>query len=102
MSLPRQERMTPKELLKWTKDQYDRLQEISPIIPRELIEKFKKDFDKPEYANISRPEEANGLEQIIIYGTETLVSPKPPFKLNPISPKPEPPATTDAVVETAS
>lgn len=102
MSLPRQERMTPKELLKWTKDQYDRLQEISPIIPRDLIEKFKKDFDKPEYANISRPEEANGLEQIIIYGTETLVSPKLPFKLNPISPKPEPPATTDAVVETAS
>jgi len=101
MSLPRQERMTPKELLKWTKDQYDRLQEISPIIPRDLIEKFKKDFDKPEYANISRPEEANGLEQIIIYGTETMQSPTP-FKLNPVSPKPVPPATTDAVVEATS
>lgn len=101
MSLPRSERMTPKELLKWTKDQYDRLQEISPIIPRDLIEKFKKDFDKPEYANISRPEEANGLEQIIIYGTETIQSPT--FKLNPTSPKPVPPLpTTDTPVEVAS
>jgi len=104
MSLPRKERMTPKELLKWTKDQYDRLQEISPIIPRELIEKFKKDFDKPEYKNISRPEEANGLEQIIIYGTETLQSPIPipsPFKLNPL-PQPEPPATTGTGVVEAT
>lgn len=98
MSLPRSERMTPKELLKWTKDQYDRLQEISPIIPRDLIEKFKKDFDKPEYANISRPEEANGLEQIIIYGTETIQSPT--FKLT--SPKPVPPTPIDAPVEVAS
>jgi hypothetical protein len=96
MSLPRQERMTPKELLKWTKDQYDRLQEISPIIPRDLIEKFKKDFDKPEYANISKPEEANGLEHIVIYGTETIQSPT--FKLNPVSPKePVPPATLGSV-----
>jgi hypothetical protein len=104
MSLPRKERMTPKELLKWTKDQYDRLQEISPIIPRELIEKFKKEFDKPEYKNISRPEEANGLEQIIIYGTETLQSPIPipsPFKLNPL-PQPEPPATTGTGVVEAT
>jgi len=62
-----------------------------------LIEKFKKEFDKPEYKNISRPEEANGLEQIIIYGTETLQSPTPaPFKLNPL-PQPEPPATTGSV-----
>jgi hypothetical protein len=106
MSLPRNERMTPKELLKWTKDQYDRLQEISPIIPRELIEKFKKDFDKPEYNHISRPEEANGLEQIIIYGTETAVTsplPMPPaFRLNPL-PNPIPPATTGTgEVESAS
>lgn len=98
MSLPRQERMTPKELLKWTKDQYDRLQEISPIIPKELIAQFKKEFDKPQYANISRPEEANGLEQIIIYGTESLQTPT--FKLNPISPKPQPPAPDGEVQPT--
>lgn len=81
MSLPRQERMTPKELLKWTKDQYDRLQEVSPIVPKQLILQFKKDFDKPQYSGISRPEEANGLEHIVIYGTE---HPATPFTLNPI------------------
>lgn len=87
MSLPRQERMTPKELLKWTKDQYDRLQEISPIIPKGLITQFKKEFDKPQYANISRPEEANGLEHIVIYGTE---HPQTPFILNPMLQPKEP------------
>jgi len=70
MSLPRQERMSPKDLLKWTKDQYDRLQEISPIIPRDLIEKFKREFGKPEYADVSKPEETNGLEHIVVYGNE--------------------------------
>ena len=96
MSLPRQERMTPKELLKWTKDQYDRLQEISPIIPRDLIEKFKKEFNKPEYANISKPEETNGLEHIIIYGSENPMTPA--FHLN--SPKPIPPTTAGGVEAT--
>ena len=98
MSLPRQERMTPKELLKYTKDYYDRLQEISPIIPRELIEKFKKEFNKPEYANISKPEETNGLEHIVIYGSENPMTPA----FNISSPKPIPPAPIDIPVETTS
>ena len=79
LSLPRQERMTPKEILKSTKDQYDRLQEISPIIPIGLIREFKKEFDKPEYRDISKPEETNGLEAIMIYGkTETFTNPLHP------------------------
>jgi hypothetical protein len=98
MSLPRQERMTPKELLKWTKDQYDRLQEISPIIPQELITRFKKEFDKPQYANVSRPEEANGLEHIVIYGTENPMTPA--FHLNspPSKEPPPPPASVESAV----
>lgn len=65
MSLPREERMTPHELLKYTKDYYDRLQEISPLIPPVIISEFKKKFDKE--TDISKPEEANGLEKIVIY-----------------------------------
>jgi hypothetical protein len=65
MSLPREERMTPQELLKYTKDYYDRLQEISPLVPPEIIYEFKKKFEKEK--DISKPEEANGLEKIIIY-----------------------------------
>jgi hypothetical protein len=45
MSLPREERMTPADLLKHTKDQYDRLQEVSPLIPPEVIAVFKQRSD---------------------------------------------------------
>lgn len=65
MSLPRHERMTPSDLLKQTKDTYDRLQEISPMVPPEIIRDFRKKYDK--YPDISKPEEANGLEKIEVY-----------------------------------
>jgi len=65
MALPREERMTPTDLLKLTRDTYDRLQEISPLIPPEVLRMFKKKFEKEK--DISKPEEANGLEHIVIY-----------------------------------
>lgn len=67
MSLPREERMTPKDLLKHSKDQYDRLQEISPLVPPEVISEFRERFKDPRYDGISRPEESNGLEKIEVY-----------------------------------
>ena len=83
MSLPRDERMTPKELLRHTKDAYDRLQEIQPILPPEIISEFKKEFNKPEYKDITKPEEANGLEKIVVYHEPTsfLSSPNPIYRL---------------------
>lgn len=65
MALPREERMSPHDLLKYVKDQYDRLAEISPLVPSAIIHKFQKRFKK--YTDISKPEEANGLEKITIY-----------------------------------
>lgn len=65
MTLPRDERMTPHDLLKYVKDQYDRLAEISPMVPVEVISRFKREFKK--YSDISKPEEANGLEKITVY-----------------------------------
>ena len=65
MSLPRDERKQPHDLLKDTKDSYDRLQEISPLIPSDVIEHFKHNFAKDK--DISKPEEANGLEKITVY-----------------------------------
>lgn len=67
MSLPRDQRMTPSELLKYTKETFDRLKETSPILPPEIIKSFKKQYNKPEYNDITKPEEANGLERIVIY-----------------------------------
>lgn len=65
LSLPRDERMSPNDFLKYVKDQYDRLQEISPLIPPEIIREFQKKFANEK--DISKPEEANGLEKITVY-----------------------------------
>jgi hypothetical protein len=65
MGLPRNERMPPSDLLKQTKETYDRLQEISPLIPAQIIKEFQARYDK--YKEISKPSEANGLEKIEVY-----------------------------------
>jgi hypothetical protein len=65
MALPRDERMSPHDLLKYVKDQYDRLAEISPLVPTTIIHKFQRRFKK--YTDISKPEETNGLEKITVY-----------------------------------
>lgn len=65
LSLPRDERMLPHDLLKYVKDQYDRLQEISPLLPSSVISEFQRKFAHEK--DISKPEEANGLEKITVY-----------------------------------
>lgn len=71
LALPRDERMQPNDFLKYVKDQYDRLQEISPLLPPEVIIEFQKKFEKE--TEISKPEEANGLEKITVFrGTENI------------------------------
>ena len=67
LRLPREERMQPNDFLKYVKDQYDRLSEISPLLPTEVVREFQSKFNKPEYKTISKPEEANGLEHIQVY-----------------------------------
>lgn len=65
MSLPRGERLPPSDLLKQTKDTYDRLQEISPLLPAPILREFRRKYDKE--TDISKPEEANGLERVVVY-----------------------------------
>lgn len=65
LALPREERMNPHDFLKYVKDQYDRLQEISPIVPKGVIREFQRKFKNE--TEISKPEEANGLEKISVY-----------------------------------
>lgn len=65
LSLPRIERMSPHDLLKYVKDQYDRLAEISPMVPEIVIREFQHKFKNQK--DISKPEEANGLHKIDIY-----------------------------------
>ena len=65
LSLPRIERMSPHDLLKYVKDQYDRLAEISPMVPEIIIHEFQRKFRNQK--DVSKPEEANGLHKIDIY-----------------------------------
>jgi len=80
MSLPREERMRPAELLKYSKEQYDRLAEVAPLLPPQVIAAFKARFDTGEYADLSKPEAANGLEAIVVYqspGLSAMAAPAP-------------------------
>ena len=67
MALPRNQRMSPNDLLKKVKDDYDRLAEISPLIPDKVINDFKAKFSDVKYTEISKPEETNGLEKITVF-----------------------------------
>ena len=71
LALPREERTLPNDFLKYVRDQYDRLQEISPMLPTQVIDEFQKKFANEK--EISKPEEANGLEKITVFrGDENL------------------------------
>lgn len=65
LRLPREQRMQPGDFLKYVKDQYDRLAELSPMIPSSITHSFAKQMEK--YRDISKPEETNGLNKIEIF-----------------------------------
>ena len=64
LSLPREQRIRCNDLMKIIRENYERLQEISPLIPQSIIEEFKKTFKNYD---VSKPSETNGLEPITIY-----------------------------------
>jgi hypothetical protein len=64
LSLPRCERMTAPDILKYVKHEYDRLSEISPLVPVKIIETFRQRFAS---VDVAKPEECNGLHHIHIH-----------------------------------
>ena len=71
LSLPRNERMSAGDLLKVSRESYERLQEVSNLIPDSIIKSFKKKFKSYD---VAKPSEANGLEAIHIYKEKTIKS----------------------------
>lgn len=71
MSLPRAERISPTELLKFTQNEYNRLNETSALLPPSVIDTFKSRFGKLQ--TISLPSEVNGLHPVAIYGDENSI-----------------------------
>lgn len=69
LGLKQDERPHINDFIKFITDEYNRLSEISPIIDKELLNKFKNKFK--DYKNIvSFPQELNGLNKITIYSDE--------------------------------
>lgn len=64
LSLPRQQRTKIEDFLKIIKQDLERLKEISPLIPDEVINKYKLYFNVDDYKDVSKPEICNGLSKI--------------------------------------
>lgn len=79
LHLPRESRTSPTDLIKFVKHEYDRLSELSPLVPSEIIQMFKTQFSGPKYKDLQKPEETNGLHTIQIYNEkyEEILQPAP-------------------------
>lgn len=64
LGLPREQRILPKDLLKIVIENFERLNEISNLIPETISSSFRNKYKKEK---IKRPEIVNGLEEIEIY-----------------------------------
>jgi hypothetical protein len=64
LALPRDQRIHANTMLKLVRSDYDRLAEVSPMLPKESLEFFDSKFKK---YTISKPPEVNGLEPVKIY-----------------------------------
>ncbi len=69
LGLPRESRIRPKDLLKLVNDNYERLNELSPLVDKKSITTFRGKYKK---STIERPPIVNGLEEIGIYKDEEL------------------------------
>lgn len=67
LSLPRLERISPQDLLKFCSNEQNRLLELSPLIPPQVVDLFKKRFSDAKYEKIAKPSESNGLEEVEVY-----------------------------------
>ena len=70
LSIPRAQRISASELLKFVKEEVDRLNEISPQLPQAIIETFKKEFKETRTAV---PEILNGLDPVVVVQEKPIV-----------------------------
>ena len=69
LTLPKSERIGAKDILKITKDQIERLMEISPAIPNEIVKLYKQTFPELGLDDINRvaqPEIISGVQKVIV------------------------------------
>jgi len=64
LSLPTKERIQAKDILKITREQIERLMEISPSIPKFILKTYKENFG--QFKDIAHPEIISGLKKVFI------------------------------------
>jgi len=84
MALPRDQRMPPKQLLRYIKDDLKRLMETIPRVPESIIEIYKKEII-PHSGDVSHPDITNGIHRVEMFvpkgttiPTQTLETPMSP------------------------
>jgi hypothetical protein len=65
LTLPPSDRVNPKDFIKTTRIQYDKLVETAQIIPSSIVNNFNRIF---KHVQISKPEVCNGIHKVIPYG----------------------------------
>ena len=68
LSLPKSERIQARDILKLTREQIERLLEISPAVPHSIQDKYKNIFK--DNKDVSHPEIIAGLHKVYINNTE--------------------------------
>lgn len=67
LQLPRKDRIDAGKLIEQTREEINRLNEISNLIPDSILKEFKQKFNNDKYKNVSLPAELNGLQTVTIY-----------------------------------
>jgi hypothetical protein len=82
LSLPKAERVAAKDILKITREQVERLMEISPAVPEFILIKYKLRFK--DITDVSHPEIVQGLKKVMINKYEEVHIPvnEGPIKIN--------------------
>ena len=78
LSLPKAERLAAKDILKITREQIERLMEISPAVPESIIAKYKIKF-KNTGDEVAHPEIIHGFKKVNV---NKYVEPVAPPKSN--------------------
>lgn len=75
LQIDRSHRTNPTELIKLLKEEADRLNEISPLLPQHSIEAFRKQFPDAE-TTVGVPSILDGLSPTPVSSTEHIPTPK--------------------------
>jgi len=83
LSLPREERIAAKDILKIVRESVDRIGETAPSIPPPIIDLFQKKFHD---TSVAVPTIANGIDKVEIY-EDVATTPRPSVKVTIEKPK---------------